>query len=154
MQLSRPRGFESCNSQVPGVSRVATLKSPGICEMPSGRHCQAPEDLIVEARAVVAQRKSRKNTMKRAKSAETQGPADSDDTRLGFDHPGCNSQVPGDLRVATFKTPGIGELQLSSPRGPESRNSQVPGVLRVATGSPMSGPVYHRWWQNFFKKTT
>ena len=74
--------------------------------MPLGRHCQAPEDFIVAARVVETQRKPPENTGKRAKSAEFQGPADSDNTCLGFDDPGCNSQVPGDLRVVTLKSPG------------------------------------------------
>ena len=52
--------------------------------------------------------------MKRAKSAETQGPADSDDIRLGFDDPLCNSQVPGDLIVATG-SPLVRGLDSSSP---------------------------------------
>ena len=104
--------------------------------MPPGRHGQAPEPLIVAALVVECQRKPQENRGKRPKSDETHGPADSDDSRLGVDDPGCNSEVPGDLR----------ELQLSDPRGLESSNSQipwdsqVPEVLRVATGSPRSGP--------------
>ena len=115
-QLSRTRGLESCNSQVPGDLRVATLKSPGTCELPSGRHCQADEDLMVAARVVETQRTTLENIGKRAIFAETQGPVDSDNTRMGVDHPGCNFQVPGDLscnsqdagdlRDATLKSPG------------------------------------------------
>ena len=46
-QLSSPRGLESCNSQVPGDESCDSQESPGTCELPPGRHCQAPGDLIV-----------------------------------------------------------------------------------------------------------
>ena len=62
---------------------------------------------MVVARVVETQRKPLETMGNRAKSVETQGSADSDDSRLGFDDPGCNYHIPGDLRVATFRPPGI-----------------------------------------------
>jgi hypothetical protein len=69
LQLSSPRGLESCISQVPGDLRAATLnqvpgdlraatlKSPGTSEVLPGRACQAPGGLIVAARVVQSPRK-------------------------------------------------------------------------------------------------
>ena len=115
MQLSSPRGLESCKSQVPGDLRFDT-----------GSPASTPEALRAPARDVGTRRKPQENKRERTKSAETQGPSY------------CNLLVwvltsPGDSRFTTLKSPGTGELQLSSPTGLESCNYPVPGKLKFAT---------------------
>ena len=121
MQLSSPRGLESCNSQVPGDLRVATrvvktqtsiIRFRGSLSFCRFRaiHC------VCSVVCIGFRRPGLLHQVPGGLTVATQWQLSSP---RGLES--CNSQVPGDLRVATLKSPGTSELQHGSSKPNEHR---------------------------------